>query len=57
MLSSIKVHSPRDYLGRALPKKPSMPLQQEYPHSRPLDSPKTEVDIYKDPSQLVLSST
>ena len=57
MLNSIKVHSPRDYLGRALPKKPSMALQQEYPTSRPLDSPKAEVDIYEDPSQLVLSST
>ena len=29
MLSSIEVHSPKDYLGRALTKKPTMATQQE----------------------------
>ena len=57
MISSTKGHSSNDYLGRALPKKPTMAIQQEYSPTRPLDSPKTEVNIYKDPSQLVLSST
>jgi hypothetical protein len=55
MLSSVKVHSPRDYLGRALPKKPTMALQQEHSPTRPLDSPKTKVDRYEDPSQVALS--
>ena len=50
-LSSIKVHNPTDYLGRAIIKQHSMALQQEHSPSRP----KTKVDSYKDPSQVALS--
>ena len=32
-----------------------MALQQEHSPTRPLDSPKTKVDSYKDPSQVALS--
>ena len=52
MLSSTGVHSSNDYRGRDLPKKPTMAIQQEYPHTRPLDSPKTKMDSYKDHSQV-----
>ena len=31
-----------------------MALQQEHSPTRPLDSPKTKVDSYKDPSQVAL---
>ena len=52
MLSSTKGHSSNDYLGRDLSKKPTMAIQQEYSPTRPLDSPKTKMDSYKDPSQV-----
>ena len=54
MLSSIKVHNPRDYMGRAIIKQLSMALQQEQSHTRPVDKPKTKVASYKDPSQVAL---
>ena len=48
MLSSIKVHNPRDYMGRAIIKQPYMALQREHSPT------KTKVDSYKDPSQVAL---
>ena len=54
MLSSIKVHNPRDYMGRAIIKQLSMALQQEHSHTRPVYSPNTKVASHKDPSQVAL---
>ena len=54
MLCSIKVHNPRDYMGRAIIKQHSMALQQEHSPTRPVDSPKTKVASHKDPSQVAL---
>ena len=48
MLSSTKVHNPRDYMGRAIIKQPYMALQWEHSPT------KTKVDSYKNPYQVAL---
>jgi hypothetical protein len=55
--SYLPCYSCTKYVPRNIPsiiKQSSMALQQEHSPTRPLDSPRTKVDSYKDPSQVAL---